>query len=163
MKKTLPQLKKRLAWEIRTLEDLKKRLKGNTRRAAEIPAIDARIDGLKSLDRGRRLLRSLRRNLPFTPIASRLSLQNEIPFMKPAGDPGFDEVDALDASLFKACGRITRALNDPVVPKGHHAIISVTFQRNELEALAMLLQFADVPVADPGEYLPTDGFHSLRN
>lgn len=87
----------------------------------------------------------------------------KIPFIKPAGDPGFDEVDALDQSLFKACGRITRALNDPVVPKGHHAIISVTFQRNELEALAMLLQFADVPVAEPTEYLPTDSQFASRN
>ena len=85
------------------------------------------------------------------------------PFIKPTDDPGFDEIDGLDKALFAACGRIARALCDPVVPEGHHALISITFQRNELEALAMLLQFAEVPPADPGEYLPTDGFFAARN
>jgi len=85
------------------------------------------------------------------------------PFQKPAGDTGFDEIDALDKALFAACGRITRALNDPLVPEGHCALISLTFQRRDLEALAMLLQFANVPAADPGEYLPADSFYGARN
>lgn len=85
------------------------------------------------------------------------------PYQKPAGDTGFDEIDALDKSLFAACGRITRALNDPLVPQGNAALISLTFQRSDLEALAMLLQFANVPAADPGEYLPADSFYAARN
>jgi len=77
-------------------------------------------------------------------------------FQKPAEMEGFDEVDALDQSLYGAATRLRRALRDPVVPKGGGAIISVTLVRREIEALVMLCDLIAVPDRPDTEYLPSN-------
>jgi hypothetical protein len=77
-------------------------------------------------------------------------------FRKPAGMDGFDQIDALDQSLYGAATRLRRALRDPVVPKGAAAILSVTMVRREIEALVMLFDLIAVPDSPQEEYLPSN-------